>query len=158
MSKSRERLRVLFVCERNAGRSQMAEGFCNALIGDRVEAYSAGISPSAINPLTIRVMKEAGVDISHYTSKSLEPFSHDRFGRIVIMCNRELHSIPGLPTSDIPPVILSVSDPKSFQGDEDEVIRGFRIVRDSIRTWVIEYFGSGKEDDSIMHDVQENNI
>jgi len=145
LNQGRGKLRVLFVCERNAGRSQMAEGFCNALIGDRVEAYSAGISPAAINPLTIRVMKEAGVDISHYASKSLEPFSHDRFDRIFIMCDRDWRRIPDLPESGILPVTLCVPDPKSVKGDEEEVLEGFRDIRDSIRTWVIASFGSPGE-------------
>ncbi|HTY15774.1 MAG TPA: arsenate reductase ArsC [Methanoregulaceae archaeon] len=146
MSHSREKLRVLFVCERNAGRSQMAEGFCNALFPDRIEAYSAGISPAAVNPLTVRVMKEAGIDISHQVSKSLETFHHARFNRIVLMCDRKCDSIPGLPVYEIPPVTLHVTDPKSVQGDETEVLQGFRDVRDSIRTWVLGYFGSPGED------------
>lgn len=137
-----EKLRVLFVCERNAGRSQMAEGFCNALYPDRIEAYSAGIAPSTISPLTIRVMKEAGVDIAHRVSKPLLTFRDARFDRIVIMCNRDWRNIQDLPGSEIPPVTFLVPDPKSVQGDEEEVLRGFRHVRDSIQSWVLEYFGA----------------
>ena len=156
MSHSRERLKALFVCERNAGRSQMAEGFCNALYGDRFQAYSAGISPAAINPLTVRVMKEAGIDISHQVSKSLETFHNARFDRIVLMCDRECRSNTGLPGSDIPPVTLHVPDPKSWQGDEEEVLRGFRIVRDAIREWVSDYFGSSGEEGYTGHNIGEN--
>jgi arsenate reductase (thioredoxin) len=65
------------------GRSRMAGGFLNAWFGDRFLAYSAGISPSVISPLTIRVMKESGIDVSHQTSRSLETFRGVHFGSIV---------------------------------------------------------------------------
>jgi arsenate reductase (thioredoxin) len=142
MSTGREKLKVLFVCERNAGRSQMAEGFLNTLFGDRFLAYSAGISPSAISPLTVRVMKESGIDVSDQTSKSLDTFRDVHFDRIVLLCNKECTAIPGLPKSGSPAVSVHFPDPKSWQGDEDEVLRGFRKVRDEIGQWVRNYFGS----------------
>jgi arsenate reductase (thioredoxin) len=131
----------------------MAEGFCNALCGARIEAYSAGISASSINPLTIRVMRESGVDISHQVSKSLDAFHHARFDRIVLMCDRDWHSISGLPPSGSPPVTLRIPDPRSVQGDEAAVLQGFRDIRDSIRTWVIDYFGRPGADKPLMGDI-----
>jgi len=56
--------KVLFLCTHNSARSQIAEGFVNALYGDKYEAYSAGIQPSQVNPYAIKVMKEIGIDIS----------------------------------------------------------------------------------------------
>ncbi|HVP95296.1 MAG TPA: arsenate reductase ArsC [Methanoregulaceae archaeon] len=141
MNEQRKKPTVLFVCERNAGRSQMAEGFLNAMYGDRFRAYSAGISPATVSPLTVKVMKEAGVDISHQASKSLEIFRDKHFSRIVVLCDKEC-IIPDLPASDIPAISKHFPDPKSWQGDEDEILNGFRIVRNGIRKWVRQYFGS----------------
>lgn len=57
---------VLFVCVHNAGRSQMAAGYLTAMAGDRVRVLSAGSAPKdSINPQSVAVMQEDGVDISH---------------------------------------------------------------------------------------------
>jgi len=63
------RLKLLFLCTGNSCRSQMAEGWARALKGDSVDAYSAGIEPRGLDPLAVRVMAEAGVDISAQRSK-----------------------------------------------------------------------------------------
>ena len=63
------RPRVVFLCTGNSCRSQMAEGFARALVGDRIDAFSAGTDPHGLNPLAVRVMREAGVDIAHHVSK-----------------------------------------------------------------------------------------
>ena len=57
------KIEVLFICPRNAGRSRIVEGYLNARYGDRYYARSAGLQPGTINPLTILVMKEIGIDI-----------------------------------------------------------------------------------------------
>ncbi len=67
-----ERLKVLFLCTGNSCRSQMAEGWARRLKDDVIEPYSAGVEPSGMNPLAVRVMREAGVEISGQRSKGLE--------------------------------------------------------------------------------------
>ncbi|MEW1961074.1 arsenate reductase ArsC [Microbacterium sp. NPDC077644] len=63
---------VLFVCVHNAGRSQMAAGFLQALAGDRIEVLSAGSEPKdQINPTAVQVMAEEGIDIASGTPKLL---------------------------------------------------------------------------------------
>ena len=66
------KIRVLFLCTTNSARSQMAEAFLRHYFGDRFEAYSAGIEPNDIHPLTRKVMGEIGVDISAQHSKALK--------------------------------------------------------------------------------------
>jgi hypothetical protein len=68
------KIRVLFVCVHNSGRSQIAETFLNSLAGDRFEAESAGLEPIALNPLVIEVMKEAGYDLSKNRADSVFAF------------------------------------------------------------------------------------
>ncbi len=62
-AQTRER-RLLFLCTGNSCRSQMAEGLLRALAGHEFDAASAGINPTRINPMAVRVMAEAGIDIS----------------------------------------------------------------------------------------------
>ena len=65
------RIKVLFLCTGNSCRSQMAEGWTRALKGSQIEAYSAGIETHGLNPLAVKVMAEAGVDISGHLSKTI---------------------------------------------------------------------------------------
>src|SRR3990170_6666230 len=66
------KLNVLFLCTGNSCRSQMAEGWARHLKGNQINAYSAGVSPHGMNASAVRVMKEAGVDISGHSSKHLD--------------------------------------------------------------------------------------
>jgi arsenate reductase (thioredoxin) len=65
---------VLFICTANAARSQMAEGLLRAKYGDRYEAFSAGTRQVNVSARAILVMREIGIDISHYRSKKLAEF------------------------------------------------------------------------------------
>ncbi|MCS7066112.1 MAG: arsenate reductase ArsC, partial [Fimbriimonadales bacterium] len=75
---------VLFVCVGNSCRSQMAEGFANALGKGKVIASSAGTMPAArVHPLAIEAMREIGIDISHHTPKSVAEFDIEQFDAVV---------------------------------------------------------------------------
>ncbi len=82
-----DKLKVLFICKDNSIRSQMAAAFLNTYFGDRFEAYSAGIESSEINPYTVKVMKEIGIDISKGCPKSVEDFRGNKFDCIITLCD-----------------------------------------------------------------------
>ena len=65
---------ILFLCTGNSCRSQMAEGWTNHLKGDAINCQSAGIETHGLNPLAVKAMAEAGVDISHHRSKLVGDF------------------------------------------------------------------------------------
>ena len=65
-------MKILFLCTGNSCRSQMAEGWARRLKGDPIEPYSAGIETHGLNPDAVRVMAEAGVDISGQRSKHID--------------------------------------------------------------------------------------
>ncbi len=65
-------LKVLFLCTENACRSQIAEGLVNLDLAGQVQAWSAGVRPSRVNPRAIQVMAEIGIDIGQHRSKSVD--------------------------------------------------------------------------------------
>jgi arsenate reductase len=132
--------RVLFICNRNAGRSQIAEGLMRSLLGDRYEAYSAGITPSStVSPYTVQVMEEAGIDLAHQRTKPLQEFMDMHFDYIVFMCE------PKQPCAMIPRahhvMYMEFTDPARFVGSDAEILEGFRALRDGIRDWIEVTFG-----------------
>ncbi len=75
--------KVLFLCTHNSARSQMAEDLLNNICGDKYEAYSAGSTPTKINPFSIQVLKDFGIDISKHYSKSTEQFMGAKFEYVI---------------------------------------------------------------------------
>jgi protein-tyrosine-phosphatase len=123
--------KFLFACSENACRSQMAEGFANAMAGERV-AESAGTFPVAeVNPLAVEVMSEVGIDISAHEPKLFRLEDVDRFDRII--------SFGCIPRAAFPaPERLEdwlIPDPAGKD------IEAFRAVRDEIRLRVERLLG-----------------
>lgn len=136
--------KVLFVCTHNSARSQMAEGFLNALYGDIYEARSAGIEPTRINPYAVKAMAEIGIDISKHRSKSIEEFRGKNFEYVVTVCDHAKEACPFFPGEKV--LHKGFKDPSGFKGSEDEVLTQVRRVRDEIKDWIEKTFG--KEDRS----------
>ena len=88
-------LKILFLCTGNSCRSQMAEGWARNIHGDRLEPYSAGTRPGRVDPRAVRVMREAGVDISAHRSKHLNEVLEVGFDWVVTVCDHELSCISG---------------------------------------------------------------
>jgi arsenate reductase (thioredoxin) len=135
-----EKLKVLFICSHNAGRSQIAEGYLNARYSNHYAARSAGFYSSAINPSTIRVMAEIGIDITSQNSKTYREFGDDTFDYIVILTDFPHEHEHQLPAATIT-VQRIFPDPASHKGNDNEKIAGFRVVRDEIVEWIDGYFG-----------------
>ena len=123
--------RVLFLCAHNSARSQMAEGFLRAFAGDRFEIQSAGTRATRVHPLATAVMREAGVDISHHQSKSVDDVG-EGWDVVVTVCDA---SCPVPPRSGLK-LRWKVADPSLARGTEAERLEVFRRVRDSIRARV----------------------
>ncbi|MCX5909801.1 MAG: arsenate reductase ArsC, partial [Deltaproteobacteria bacterium] len=80
--------KILFICTKNSARSQMAEAWVNHDLAGRFEAFSAGTDPSAVHPMAVTVMREAGIDISNQRSKGLEEFSGKQFDTVMTLCDQ----------------------------------------------------------------------
>ena len=122
---------ILFLCTGNSCRSQMAEGFARQLANHRYAIYSAGTDPKGVHPLAVRVMKEAGVDISKQQSKGLNDVPLDQIRHVITLCGDAEERCPTLPArakrSHWP-----LTDPARATGDEETILRAFRQVRDEI--------------------------
>ncbi|MDD8042517.1 MAG: arsenate reductase ArsC [Verrucomicrobiota bacterium] len=133
-------LRILFLCTGNSCRSQMAEGWARHLKGDRLEAFSAGIEKHGLNPHAVRVMAEAGVDISDHQSQSVEDLPVQQFDYVVTVCGHAHEHCPIFPGNakvvhvgfDDPPKLAAVAK------TEEEALGHYRRVRDEIRAFIEE--------------------
>ena len=134
------KLKVLFLCTGNSCRSQMAEGWARHLLGDRVEPYSAGIMANGLHPDAVRVMAEAGVDISAQTSDELGKYADTGFDYVVTVCGHAHEHCPVFP-GKTRVVHVGFDDPPWLAVDaltEEERLAPFRRVRDEIRDFVAE--------------------
>jgi arsenate reductase len=135
MKGQQEKPRVLFLCTGNSCRSQMAEGWARHLKSKRMEAFSAGIEPRGVNPRAIRVMKEAGVDISGQRSKHVREFLDQSFDYVVTLCAEAREGCPVFP-SKTEHRHKGFEDPAAATGTEEEILSVFRKVRDQIGSFV----------------------
>lgn len=119
------RMKILILCTGNSCRSQMAHGFLANLLGDESAVYSAGTKPSGVNPNTIVVMKENGVDISHHTSNHMDEYVDIPFDYVITVCDNAKESCPVYPGGG-KTVHHSFPDPHGFELDE------YRRVREMI--------------------------
>jgi arsenate reductase (thioredoxin) len=133
------RLKVLFLCTGNSCRSQMAEGWARALKSDVIEAYSAGIETHGLNPRAVKVMAEAGVDISGHRSKRVEELDAVDFDVVVTVCGHANETCPAWLKGKARVVHAGFDDPpalaKGAKTDE-EALGHYRRVRDEIRLFV----------------------
>lgn len=135
------KLQVLFLCTGNSCRSQMAEGFARALRGDVINAYSAGTCPHGKNPLAVRAMAEASIDISGQESKHIDSLRAVPLDVVVTVCGNAQEGCP-IFTGSTRVVHVGFEDPPALARNagaktDEEAMPHYRKVRDEIRAWVL---------------------
>jgi arsenate reductase (thioredoxin) len=133
-----KKAKVLFLCTGNSCRSQMAEGWARQLKGDALEPYSAGIETHGLNPNAVKVMAEAGVDISGHHSKTLNDLKDVPFDYVVTVCGHAHESCPVF-SGKAKVIHVGFDDPPKLARDEtseQEALGHYRRVRDEIREFV----------------------
>lgn len=125
-------MQVLFLCTENACRSQMAEGLVNHDLAGQVQAFSAGVRPSRVNPRAVQVMAELGIDISHHRSKSVDELAGQRFDLVITVCDQAQEQCPLFP-GKTEVMHIGFPDPAKAAGTEDEIMAVFRQLRDEMR-------------------------
>lgn len=130
--------KVLFLCTGNSCRSQMAEGWARHLHKDKIDVASAGVIKHGVDPRAIKVMAEAGMDISGQESKSIDELPDKNFDVVITLCDSANESCPFFPGQmvrlhqgfDDPPLLT-----KGIQ-DEEKILQVYRRVRDEIKEFV----------------------
>lgn len=128
---------ILFLCTGNSCRSQMAEGWARACLSDKVEAYSAGIEKHGVNPTAVKVMSEAGVDISQQQSNVMSELPIQKFDWVITLCGHADETCPFFPGKR---VHFGFDDPPKLAKEcksEEEALEHYRRVRDEIRGFVM---------------------
>lgn len=120
-------IRILVVCTGNSARSVMAEALLRTHGGDAFDVHSAGTEPKGINPLTVRVLAEAGIDASWARSKSVEEFAGQTFDYVITVCDQARQSCPVFP-GEGERLHWGYEDPAAAQGTEEERLAVFRRV------------------------------
>jgi arsenate reductase (thioredoxin) len=136
-----EKTRVLFICVHNSARSQMAEAFLKKFAGERFEAESAGLEPGVLNPLAVKAMGEAGIDISANPTRCVYDLLHQErlYGWVITVCDES--------QAEVCPIFPGVSrrqhwsfpDPAAFTGSDKEKLEQVRKLRDRIAGKVKEW-------------------
>jgi arsenate reductase len=150
------KLKVLFLCEHNSARSQMAEGLLKHLYGEKYAVFSAGATPTQVNPFAVQIMAEIGIDISHHVSKSIAEFRDKEIDLVVSVCQSSVKLLCSLCASPIAggsPEIVTESlprakhylhhgfaDPSEVEGSDEEKTMAFRRTRDAINMWIVDLF------------------
>ncbi len=130
--------KVLFICNQNSGRSQMAEALLRMLYGDRYESYSAGVTPSQVNPYAIKAMEQLGADMSKHRSKSIDELRDIEFDYVITVCDQAKKTCPYFPGLR---VLHHSFSRASDVGGGEEILASFASVRDEIKAWIEKQFG-----------------
>jgi arsenate reductase (thioredoxin) len=140
---------VLFVCIHNSARSQMAEAFLNKFGSAHFEAESAGLEPGIMNQNVVKVMQEAGIDLSSKSTRSVFDLlkKGNSYDAVITVCDgASAEKCPVFPGSG-KRIAWSFEDPSSFKGTPEEILSQTRMVRDEILKSVREFMNeAGKPD------------
>jgi arsenate reductase len=140
--------KVLFICQHNSGRSQIAAAYLKQMAGDRLHVESAGLRPSkGIDPLVVEVMQEEEIDIAGNKTQSVfDLFKNSQlFDHVITVCHAgesECPVFPGITTRWHMPF----EDPAKVIGSEEERRAQVRRIRDQIKDWL-----SDPPDDSFAY-------
>ena len=131
---------ILFVCVENAGRSQMAEAFFKKYAPKKFNVFSAGTNPSSqLNSLTVKVMKEIGIDLDDQSPKLMSDSMINDSLKIINMGCMDRESCPSLFVKDM--INWNISNPKDKSIDE------VRKIRDQIKFEVLHLIDSFENDE-----------
>ncbi|MFH1984414.1 MAG: arsenate reductase ArsC [Pseudomonadota bacterium] len=131
--------KILFICQHNSGRSQMAEAYLRKFAGDYFEIESAGLVPAEkVNPLVVEVMKEEGVDLSEKRPQSVFDLfrTGNIFAHVITVCHDSENQCPVFPGITCR-WHCPFPDPNAVSGSQKEKLAKVRQIRDQIKHWLL---------------------
>src|SRR5450432_2243726 len=133
--------KVLFVCIHNSARSQMAEAFLNKYGNGQYAAESAGLEPGKMNPNVVKVMQEAGIDLSQKGTQGVFDLFRKgtHYNAVITVCDGASAEQCPLFPGRVKRIAWSFEDPSAFKGTDEEVLQHTRQVRDDIEKAIQEF-------------------
>lgn len=133
-------MKILIICTGNTCRSQMAEGFLKSF-DKKLEVYSAGtVAEGKVNPYAVKVMQEAGIDISMQKPDSVDLYLADNFDYVITVCDGAKEVCPVFTGNVKHRMHIGFEDPASARGSEEEVMPVYRKVRDQIKDAFYDFY------------------
>ena len=133
-------MKILILCTGNSCRSQMAHGFLQSF-DPSLAVYSAGTKASGkVNPKAIKVMQDAGVDISHHTSDSVEQYMNDEWDYVITVCGGANESCPAFLGKVKHRLHIGFDDPSHAVGTDEFIRSEFIRVRDEIKQRFYQFY------------------
>jgi arsenate reductase (thioredoxin) len=144
---AQEKQSVLFLCTGNSARSQMGEAWLRHYAGNEFEVHSAGLDPSVVNPFTIQVMGEKGIDMSAHHAKSVREYlGKKEFTYVITVCSRAEDRCPSTFVGQLYRLHWPFDDPAAVQGSDEQKLAKFRQIRDEIEAKIKHWLDLAKHD------------
>jgi arsenate reductase len=133
-------MKILILCTGNSCRSQMAQGFLKSF-DNKIDVHSAGTSPAAkVNLRAIKVMAEAGIDISRSSPKSVDEFLNENWDYVITVCDNAKKTCPVFHGTVKQRLHMGFEDPSGINGSEEYVLGKFRGIRDQIKNELYKFY------------------
>ncbi|MGK9167087.1 arsenate reductase ArsC [Inquilinus limosus] len=133
---------VLFTCTHNAIRSPMAEAILKHVAGSRIFVDSVGVRPGELDPFTVAVMQEIGIDLSRHRPKSFDDLEDDNFDLVISLSPEAQHrAVEMTRTTACDLEFWNTFDPTAIEGNRETRMAAFRQVRDLLLARIRERFG-----------------
>lgn len=133
-------INVLILCTGNSCRSQMAHGFLKYL-DKNLDVHSAGTNPSSqVNPVAVKVMKEAGINISDHKPVNVDRYTDTEWDFVITVCDNAREACPVFTGRVKHRLHLNFDDPSEFIGTEEEKLNEFRRTRDEIKNSILTFY------------------
>lgn len=134
-------MKVLFICEHNSARSQMAEEYLNSMAEGKLTAESAGLEPGDINPFVAEVLNEDGLDI--YGKKPQSVFElwkrGEKYNIVITVCSPEVSAKCPIFPGKVFRLNWPFEDPSGLTGDSAEITEKIRKIRDEIKSKIASF-------------------
>jgi len=126
-------MKILILCTGNSCRSQMAHGFLQSF-DEKLTVRSAGTEPARqVNQTAVKVMKEAGIDISHHTPKMVDQYIKDEWDYVITVCDHANETCPLFTGKVKQRLHMGYEDPSHAQGTDEFILSEFYRIRDQIK-------------------------
>ena len=132
---------IIFICTGNACRSQIAHGLLQNLAKDRFNVFSAGSHPSRVHLMSIKVMEEIGIDISHHKSDHIDEYLDKGIDIVITVCDNANKLCPIFP-GNVERLHWSIDDPFRGWDYNENQMESFRVTRKEIKSRILDFLQS----------------